>query len=265
MTNREASATMSTARRVLLAANLAAVRRRIAAACATAGRKPDEIALIAVTKTFPASDVRLLAELGVRDVGENRDQEAAAKAAACAGLGVRWHFIGQLQTNKARSVASYAHVVHSVDRLRLVAALDQAAQQAQRRLTCLVQVDLDPNPSRHGDRGGAVADIVPALADAIAGSAALDLGGVMGIAPLALAPLALAPKAAEAPEAAEAVRAAAAAFERLASVAAQLRRNHPHAAIVSAGMSDDMEAAIAAGATHLRVGTAVLGVRPSLG
>jgi len=231
------------ARRTELAANLAAVRRRIEAACSAAGRPAGDVTLIAVTKTFPVSDVRLLAGLGVRDIGENRDREAAAKAAACADLGVRWHFVGQVQTNKARSVASYAHVVHAVDRPRLVAALDQAAQRADRRLTCLVQVDLDPDPDPR--RGGAQPDAVPGLAAAIAGSASLDLGGVMAVAPLAAPP--------------------AAAFERLAAVAEALRRNHPEATIVSAGMSGDIEVAVATGATHVRVGTAVLGARPPLG
>jgi PLP dependent protein len=238
-------------RREELAANVAATRRRIAAACAVAGRAPEEVTLIAVTKTFPASDVRLLAELGVRDIGENRDQEAKAKAEACAGLDVRWHFVGQLQTNKARSVASYAHAVHSVDRVRLVAALDQAAQRAGRRLACLVQVDLEhqsgsdhAHDARHA-RGGVLPEDVPGLAEAIAGAAALDLGGVMTVAPLAAAPEP--------------------AFERLAAVAAALRRNHPEATIVSAGMSGDLEPAIAFGATHVRVGTAMLGARPPLG
>jgi pyridoxal phosphate enzyme (YggS family) len=244
-------------RREELAANVAATCRRIAAACVAAGRAPEEVTLIVVTKTFPASDVRLLAELGVRDIGENRDQEARAKAEACAGLDIRWHFVGQLQTNKARSVASYAHTVHSVDRARLVAALDQAAQRAGRRLACLVQVDLEHQSgsdnahsahqadAAHQARGGALPEDVPGLAEAIAGSAALDLGGVMAVAPLAAAPEP--------------------AFERLAAVAAALRRNHPEATIVSAGMSGDLEPAIAVGATHVRVGTAVLGARPPLG
>jgi hypothetical protein len=238
---------VTTTRRAELAANVAAVHRRIAAACSTAGRPPGDVTLIAVTKTFPASDVRLLVELGVRDIGENRDQEAAAKAAACADLDLRWHFVGQLQTNKARSVASYAHVVHSVDRPHLIAALDRAAQQAGRRLTCLVQVDLGGSDPAAADpaRGGAAPDDVPALADAIVESGALDLGGVMAVAPLGVPP--------------EPV------FERLRDVAAGLRQAHSAATIISAGMSDDLDAAILAGATHVRVGTAVLGARPPLG
>ena len=133
-------------RRCELAANLVAVRARISAACQAAGRDVHEITMIAITKTRPASDVRLLAELGVTDVGENRDQEAAPKAAACTELGVTgltWHFVGQLQTNKASSVVRYADVVHSVDRERLVTALGTQARRAGRALTCLLQVSLD--------------------------------------------------------------------------------------------------------------------------
>ena len=119
-------------RREELALRLAEVRGRIAKACEAAGRDAGELTLIAVTKTRPASDVRLLSELGVRDIGENRDAEAAPKAAQCADLDLTWHFVGQLQTNKCPSVARYASVVHSVDRLRLVRALGEAARRAGR-------------------------------------------------------------------------------------------------------------------------------------
>ena len=138
--------TSAVSRKAELQASLAAVRARIAAACEAAGRTPDEVTLIAITKTFPASDVRLLAGLGVRDIGENRDQEAAPKAAECAGLEPRprWHFVGQLQANKAKSVVRYADVIHSVDRPRLVEVLGARARAAGRGITCLVQVDLDP-------------------------------------------------------------------------------------------------------------------------
>ncbi|MDP9396237.1 MAG: YggS family pyridoxal phosphate-dependent enzyme [Actinomycetota bacterium] len=227
-----------------LAAGLERVRRRVEAACAGAGRRPAELTVVVVTKTRPASDVRLLAELGVRDMGENRDQEAAEKAAACAGLGLRWHFVGQLQTNKARSVARYADVVHSVDRLRLVEALSRAAADAGRELRCLVQVALPGGPGETGPRGGAAPEDVPALADAVAEAAGLTLGGVMAVAPRDEDP--------------------GAAFARLAAIAARLRQVHPHATDVSAGMSADLEPAVAAGATHVRVGTAVLGTRPAL-
>ncbi|HEX6469962.1 MAG TPA: YggS family pyridoxal phosphate-dependent enzyme [Streptosporangiaceae bacterium] len=223
-----------------LAANLASVRRRVAAACAAAGRDADDVTLIAVTKTFPASDIRLLAELGVADIGENRDQEAAPKAAACADLTVTWHFVGQLQTNKARSVATYADIVHSVDRPRLVAALSAAATRAGRTLRCLVQVALDGDP----ERGGARPADVPEIAARIAAAAGLEPAGVMAVAPLGADP--------------------APAFAALAGVAAALRAEHPGATIISAGMSADLEQAITHGATHVRVGTALLGGRRAI-
>jgi pyridoxal phosphate enzyme (YggS family) len=222
-----------------LAANLVAVRERIGAACVAAGRDMGEITLIAVTKTFPASDVRLLADIGVTDIGENRDQEAAPKAAECVDLPVTWHFVGQLQTNKARSAVAYADVVHSVDRVRLVNALSKAAVGAGRAPVCLVQVALDDDPSR----GGARRADVPALAAEIAAAPGLELGGVMAVAPLDADP--------------------GPAFAVLAEVAAAVRAEHPAATILSAGMSGDLEEAIAHGATHVRVGTALLGHRAS--
>ncbi|MBO0772535.1 MAG: YggS family pyridoxal phosphate-dependent enzyme [Actinobacteria bacterium] len=227
-------------RRAEIAGRLAAVRDRIGAACAAAGRDPGDVTLIGITKTFPASDVRLLYDLGVTDVGENRDQEAAPKAAQCADLvpGLTWHFVGQLQTNKSASVVSYASVVHSVDRVRLVRALGAGARRAGRVITCLVQASLDGDPAR----GGALAADVPVIARALAAEEGLVLGGVMAMAPLGVAP--------------------AAAFAPLPGIAAVVREIRPEARIVSAGMSGDLEDAIAAGATHVRVGTALLGGRP---
>src|SRR5579875_1120408 len=160
-------------RRAELSGRLAAVRRRIESACHAAGRDSGEVTLIAVTKTYPVSDIRLLTELGVRDIGENRDQEAAPSQAL--GLPVTWHFVGQLQTNKVASVARYADLVHSVDRLRLVRALGMRARAVGRQITCLVQVSLDGDPRR----GGAVAGQALAVADAVACEAGLRLGGVM--------------------------------------------------------------------------------------
>jgi pyridoxal phosphate enzyme (YggS family) len=222
-----------------LSERLTAVRRRIAVACESAGRDPAEVCLIAVTKTFPAADVRLLSKLGVRDVGENRDAEAAPKAAQCADLHLTWHFIGQLQTNKSASVVRYAHVVHSVDRVRLVRALGERARRAGRVITCLVQVSLDGDPAR----GGALAAEIPGLAKAVAAEDGLLLGGVMAMAPPELPP--------------------AAAFAPLPGIAAAVREIRPGAVMVSAGMSEDLEDAIRAGATHVRVGTALLGDRPT--
>jgi pyridoxal phosphate enzyme (YggS family) len=231
--------------------NLAAVRSRIERGCAAAGRSGDEITLIAVTKFFPVTDAALLAGLGVTDLGESRDQDASVKAAELADLtdaAVRWHFIGRLQSNKARSVARYADLVHSVDRQGLAEALEDGARRAERpALDVLVQVSLDNDDDDAGTRaegrGGSAADEVMRLADRIAASDVLRLAGVMAIAPLDGDPDQ--------------------AFSRLAEVAERLRENHPAAAIVSAGMSDDLEAALRHGATHVRIGTALLGRRPT--
>lgn len=232
-----------------LAANLAKVEERIAAACAAAGRKREEVTLIVVTKTFPASDVRILSGLGVRDVAENKDQDAAPKAAACADLPLSWHFVGQLQTNKARSVVGYADFVHSVDRPKLVAALSKEAVKAGREVGCLIQVALDAGVSGRGDRGGVAPEGVGELADLIADAPGLRVAGLMTVAPLT----------------GEYAGRQRAAFDRLMDLSTDLRRAHPAANMVSAGMSADLEDAVAAGATHVRVGTAVLGVRPRLG
>ena len=219
---------------------LATVRERIESACADAGRSSDEITLVVVTKFFPAADVRHLADLGVRDVGENRHQEAVEKAAECADLDVRWHFIGGLQSNKAAAVATYADVVHSVDRPKLVGGLSRGAQERGSDLECLVQVSLDP-PDATGRSGVDPAD-VPALVERISDAEGLRLRGVMGVAPLG-------------GDAGEA-------FSRLAELASVVRKQAPEATWISAGMSADLELAVQHGATHLRIGSAVLGPRP---
>ncbi len=224
-------------RRCELAGHLAEVRDRIDKACAASGRDLSEITLIAVTKTYPVDDVRLLNELGVRHFGENRDQEAAPKAAECAGLDITWHFVGQLQTRKAGSVAEYADVVHSVDRIRLVTHLGTAARAVGRQIGCLVQVSIDADPSR----GGVPPAQVARVAEAIEAEPGLVLGGVMAVAPLGMEPVA--------------------AFEALRRCSDTVRIIRADADIISAGMSGDMENAIACGATHLRIGTALLGAR----
>jgi PLP dependent protein len=228
-------------RRAELASALDALRGRIARAAGAAGRDAAEITLIAITKTFPASDVALLLELGVPDIGENRDQEARVKSAAVPQA--RWHFVGRLQRNKCRSVASYASVVHSVDRIELVDALAAGVARTGRDpLAALVQISLDGDPAR----GGAYGPAIEQVADAIAGSPGLRLAGVMAVAPLGADPDA--------------------AFDGLQRRAEELRRSHPDANWISAGMSEDLESAIQHGATHLRVGSALLGRRePVLG
>ncbi|MEV6244955.1 YggS family pyridoxal phosphate-dependent enzyme [Streptomyces sp. NPDC051742] len=232
-----------------LAENLALVEARIAAACAAAGRPREEVTLIVVTKTYPASDVRILHGLGVRHVAENRDQDAAPKAAACADLDLTWHFVGQLQTNKVRSVVGYADVVQSVDRLKLVSSLSAAAEKEGRELGCLLQVALDAGSGERGERGGVAPDGIEELAVAVDAAPGLRLDGLMTVAPLA-GPYAGRQRAA---------------FDRLMDLSTALRATRPAANMVSAGMSADLEEAVAAGATHVRVGTAVLGVRPKLG
>jgi pyridoxal phosphate enzyme (YggS family) len=229
-------------RRDELAANLAAVRRRIEAACSDAGRDPAEVSLVVVTKFFPADDVRLLAELGVTDVGENRHQEAQDKAAECADLGLRWHFIGGLQSNKAAAVARYADVVESVDRAKLVAGLSRGAHERGREVEVLLQVSLDP-PGVEGRAGADPADLAE-LAREVTDAGMLRLRGLMAVAPLEEDP--------------------ATAFARLAQVRADFLADHPDATVLSAGMSGDLEHAIHHGATHVRVGSAVLGPRPSV-
>ncbi len=229
-------------RRSAVEAGLAAVRARVEAACATAGRDTEEITLVVVTKFFPASDVRILADLGVHDVGENRHQEAVEKAAECTDLGLRWHFVGGLQSNKAAAVARYADVVHSVDRPKLVGGLDRGARESGRRVECLLQVSLDP-PEAAGRAGCDPESLVP-LAERVLAAEALVLRGVMGVAPLG----------GDAEEA----------FSRLAEQAERVRAIAPAADWISAGMSGDLEAAVRRGATHLRIGSAVLGPRPTV-
>lgn len=227
---------------------LDAVRQRINAAVADAGRGDAAPQLIVVTKFHPAEDVARLAALGVTDVGENRDQEAADKAARLQELKLRWHFIGQLQSNKAKSVVKYAHAVHSVDRPQLVDALARAVRAEQERtgrgdLECFLQVSLDEDAD--GRRGGALPADIPALGEQLSAAAGLRLAGVMAVAPLGAAPEG--------------------AFEKLAEISARLRADHPQAAAISAGMSQDLEVAIRYGATHLRIGSDILGPRPALG
>ncbi|WAH97908.1 YggS family pyridoxal phosphate-dependent enzyme [Arthrobacter sp. MMS18-M83] len=226
---------------------LAAVRRRISAATVAAGRS-EEPQLIVVSKFHPAADVARLAALGVTDVGENRDQEAAAKSAELTGLAMRWHFIGQLQSNKAKSVAKYAFSVQSIDRPQLAEALAKAIAREQEEsdrpdLDCYIQVSLEDDAGAH--RGGAAPADVERLAESIAIAFGLRLAGVMAVAPLGAPP--------------------AEAFEKLAAISADLRGLHPEAVGISAGMSQDLEAAVQFGATHLRIGSDILGSRPRVG
>jgi pyridoxal phosphate enzyme (YggS family) len=233
---------MVTGRTDEIAAGLAETRERIAVAAKTAGRPAEDVHLVVVTKFFPASDLRILAGLGVTDVGENRHQEAAAKAADCADLGLRWHYIGGLQSNKAAAVAGYADVVESVDRSSLLSRLSRGAGERGQILDVLLQVSLDP--PGHSGRAGADPGDVRDLAAEVVATDGLRLRGLMAVAPLD-----------EEPEQA---------FVRLARIREDFLVEYPEATVLSAGMSGDLEQAIAHGATHVRVGSAVLGERPTV-
>ena len=230
-----------------LAESLARVRDRIAAAARAAGREPAEVALLAVTKTFPAADVAALVDLGLADFGENRDQEASVKVGELAQLRpdaeVRWQMIGNVQRNKARSVVAWAGQVQTVDSTRLADAFASSVRVAIERgsrngpLDVLVQASIDGDPKR----GGCPLPDLVRLADLIEDHSELRLRGVMAVAPRESEPNQ--------------------AFERLAGVVITLRENHPEATELSIGMSGDLEAAIASGSTCVRVGTALLGGR----
>lgn len=216
---------------------LHAVRSGIADAADSAGRDADEITTIVVTKFQPVSLIRELAELGVRDVGENRHQEAQAKAAELADLDLRWHFVGQLQSKKARQVRAYASAIHSVDRESLVDALrsDEAS------VDCFVQVNLTEDPGR----GGVAPAELEALVERVLATPGLALLGLMAVAPLG-----------------EPARPA---FARVGEMSERVRALAPGARFLSMGMSHDYRDAILEGATHLRIGTAITGNRPTAG
>jgi pyridoxal phosphate enzyme (YggS family) len=219
-----------------LAERLRSVDERIADAARAAGRDPAELTRIVVTKFHPAALVRELYDLGVRDVGENRHQEAAAKAAELEDLGLTWHFVGQLQSNKAKAVRRYARVVHSVDRESLVDAL-----AGEESLGVFLELNLTDDPAR----GGVAPADAERLAERVAATPRLDLLGVMAVAPLGAEPRA--------------------AFARVRAVRDRILSIVPSATAISTGMSGDFAEAIAEGATHLRIGTAITGKRSTTG
>jgi len=224
-----------------LAERLEHVRSGIEQAARDAGRTAQELTLIVVTKFHPASLVRSLAELGVTDVGESRHQEAQNKSRELADLDLNWHFIGQLQTKKARQAAGYARAIHSIDRERLIDAL--ATAEVTHPIDAFVQVNLTDDPAR----GGARPEELESLAERVLSTSTLRLRGVMAVAPL--------------PEEEPAARA----FERLANYSNRVQRLEASATAISAGMTHDYPEAIAAGATHLRIGSAITGNRPAAG
>jgi PLP dependent protein len=223
---------------VSLADRLATVDGEVAEAARAAGRDPEEITRIVVTKFHPASLVLELARLGVRDVGENRHQEAVAKVAEVGDIELNWHFVGQLQSNKARAVRAYATAVHSVDRASLVDAL---GAEDDRQIGVFLEIGL----SREPGRGGVPPDEAGSLAERVLITPGLRLLGVMGVAPLDEQPRP--------------------AFERLRIVSEAIQALEPTASAISAGMSGDFRDAILEGATHLRLGTAITGKRPTPG
>jgi len=215
-----------------LADRLAEVTSGVDDAAREAGRDVAGITTVVVTKFQPVSMMRELHELGVRDFGESRHQEAQVKAAELVGLDATWHFVGQLQSKKARQVAEYTDVVHSFDREALIVGLAGT--------DVFIQVNLTDDPGR----GGVAPDGLDALADAAA-QAGLRVRGLMAVAPLGAEPRA--------------------AFAAVRGMSERLVTSHPEASALSLGMSGDYREAILEGATHLRIGTAITGNRPPQG
>lgn len=218
------------------AARWRAVRARVDEECRRLDRDPADVTLIVVTKFHPVEMVEELLEAGARDFGESRHQDASVKAGALDGRELTWHFVGQIQSNKARAIAKYADVLHSLDRDSVVDAL----ATAERRVKGFIELNLTDDPGRGGVIGD---DEMRRLADRIASTETIELRGVMAVAPLGEEP--------------------ARAFERVAESSARLQVIHPTATDISAGMSADWEAALEHGATHLRIGTSITGNRPA--
>jgi len=218
-----------------LAERLASVTELVADAARDASRDPADITTIVVTKFHPASVVRELAALGVRDFGENRHQDAAPKAVELAQLDLRWHFVGQLQSKKARAALEYATVIHSVDRDSLVRSIDGSGVEV------FLQLNLTDDPAR----GGVQPEGLEALAETVLAASRVRLLGLMAVAPVDAEPRA--------------------AFARVREASERLLALAPDAAFLSMGMSGDYREAILEGATHLRIGTAITGNRPAHG
>ena len=222
-----------------LAERLDTVRGAIADAARAGGRDPGEITTIVVTKFHPAELVRELAALGVRDFGESRHQEAEPKIASLADLDATWHFVGQLQSNKARQVRGYVDVIHSIDRASLLPPLASDAGLDQESLEVFLQLNLTDDPGR----GGVNPADLPELAARAAATPGLVVRGLMAVAPLGEEPRR--------------------AFERVRALSETLQSVVPEARSLSIGMSGDFHEAILEGATHLRIGTAITGNRPT--
>jgi pyridoxal phosphate enzyme (YggS family) len=215
-----------------LSANLNAIKSRISVAAQSAGRSAEEVTLIVVTKTFPASDAQILYELGVRDFGENRDQEASVKSTELPD-DCRWHFQGQIQSNKLKSIANWADVLHSIDDIAHANKLNSLVASKD----IFIQVSLDNQPNR----GGVLPELIPEFLEEISAFSNLKIRGLMAVAPLDEEPVI--------------------AFQRLKALSERVVKTQPTAHEISAGMSNDFEAAISQGATHIRIGSQILGVR----
>jgi len=217
-----------------IAAALTSVEDRITKAAATAGRNRSEITLIAVTKTYPANDVQILADLGVSNFGENRSDEGLEKSAAIAAT---WHFQGQVQGRKLKDIASWATYIHSIDSADHITKLSRICAEMDRKISIFLQLSLDGAP----DRGGVLADQLGQLADQLGADPNLHLAGLMCEPPVEYG--------------------FDRAFGEIAKVHSAFKAGYPEAVGLSAGMSSDFEVAIAYGATHLRVGSEILGPR----
>ncbi len=231
---------MTGGRRAEVANNVDVVRQQMASAAERVGRTRDDITLVAVTKSWPATDVEILGELGITDVAENKAQELASKVVECHNATMRWRFVGQLQRNKVKQVVPLVGVIESVDRPELVSSIAGVIRQrGGTAMQCLVQVNLDVNPV--AGRAGVAPEKALELADLLAGTEGVSLAGVMGVAP----------------RGGDAQRA----FETLREVSEEIAGQHRSATVISAGMSGDYVTAIEAGATHIRLGSALLGKR----
>lgn len=223
--------------------NVPRVRERIDAACRRAGRRTEEVRLVAISKTFPAEAIRAACEVGLRDFGENRVQEAATKRPALSDLPITWHLVGHLQSNKAKLARELFHWVHSVDSFRLAERLDHMAASPSDRLFALVEVNLGGEETKSGVPEN---ELVPLL-ESVGGLATLEVRGLMVIPPFADDPEQTRPY-----------------FRRLRELAATIAaRNLPGVSMqeLSMGMSHDFEVAIEEAATMVRVGTAIFGER----
>jgi pyridoxal phosphate enzyme (YggS family) len=223
-----------TDRREFISNSLQDVRSRIAKAAESVCRDPSQVTLIAVTKTYPVEDVAILRELGQTHFGENRTEEGSEKSLVVPGT---WHYQGQVQSRKLREIAAWADVIHSLDQISHIEKLNRICEESQKKISVFIQISLDGAP----DRGGVVEENLAALAEAAEESSALELKGLMCVPPVEYEH--------------------ALAFAKIAEVHHRFLSNFPTAKWLSAGMSSDFEVAIAHGATHIRVGSQILGSR----